>query len=79
MTKNPTPIKVYYSFIKYYYRHDITVTYSNDKGVRRYYDTTRTAFYGEATRSTEILNFDPDNFWVSGLLVTDQHVQVTLA
>jgi len=71
MTDKSYTNTVYYLLIKFYYHQDITVTYSNEDGVRRYYDTTWTAFCVHATRSTELLNFDPDNFLVSAVSITD--------
>ena len=61
MTEKSNNNKVYYSFIISYYHHEITITISNDE---KYVDinTIRTAFYGHATRSTEILNVDLGNF-----------------
>jgi len=78
MTNKSYTNKVYYSFIKSYYQHDITVTCSNVEKVRRDYGTKGIAFNGYATRSTEILNVDPHNFCVSALHMTDQSDQVTL-
>jgi len=59
MTNKSYTNKVYYSFIKSYHQHDITLTWSNEVKVRRYSDTTCTDFYGNATRSTEIFIVDP--------------------
>ena len=69
MTNKSYKNKVYYLFMKSYYQH-ITQTCSNEKEVRRNYDTTVTDFYGTATGSTDLFNVDPDNFHVSALRVT---------
>ena len=70
MTNKSYNKKVYYSFIKSDYQHDITVACFNGKDVRRNWNRTVTDFYVPATRSTELFNVDPVNFHVPALHIT---------
>jgi hypothetical protein len=77
MTYKPTTVYIIHS-LQSHYQHDNTATFSNDEDLRADYDTKGIAFYGQAIRSTEMWNVDPDNFRMSALRITAQHEQVIL-
>lgn len=52
---------------------------SNYGEVCGYSDPTGTAYYSPATSSIKVLDFDPENFWVSALHITAQYIQVKLS